>query len=283
MLLHFDKFSNNLEKNIRLIIKTQIGVSFLMSFVSIILYICKVHFYLLGFEIGNVGRDLVGFYTHPNTAGIFAAISCIFSYILYNANKNNKKLSAFLAVNVLLQLTIIVLAHSNASILIIFSYAFLELCLFYWNKRREKKRNSTVCASWLTFFPSMEGIATKLANGRFKLWGHGFEIIKNHILLGVSPAGVTGYAKYYAGITGPSRSIDDGGLHNSYIQLFAAVGVLGGITALSLIVKNMIRSIKNDRENSKYIFLCVSILIYNMFESKLFFQASFVPIIFGFF
>lgn len=281
LLLHFSKFSTKLNRNIRLIKIEVIVFSFIVSLISIILYKFGFHMYWKIFELGNIGRDLVGIYTHPNVAGIVAAISIIFSLMLCVESKKNKKIYSFLAVNIILQLLIIFLAHSNASIIIICTYIGFEVIFYYIKKYKEK----TVTLNNFIFAPSVMIIVEKLANGRLKLWKIGIDLIKNNLWLGVSPAAVKDCAIKFGNITKKSTlyAIERGGFHNSFIQLFAGVGIFGGMTAIIIILKNIVQGLKNSLVNSKYISLCLAILVYCLFESSLFFISAFLPIIFWIF
>lgn len=137
ILLHFHKFSNKFDDNVKLIKLEVIGFSFIMSLISLVLYWTNFHTYLCGFEIGYIGENLVGIYTHPNTAGAIAAFSIIFSIMLYKKYKDHEKLRFFLPFNIFIQTLIIFLAHSNAPKVLIASYLFLELIFSYLKKRKK--------------------------------------------------------------------------------------------------------------------------------------------------
>lgn len=276
ILLHFHKFSNKFDENMKLIKLEVIGFSFIMSLISLILYWFGFHTYVCGFELGHIGKDLVGIYTHPNAAGIIAAFSIIFSIMLYKNYKENNKIRFFLVFNVCVQTLIIFLAHSNAPKVLIVLYLFLELIFAYMRKNR-KRRTSL---NSFVVFPNLYPIFEKLANGRFKLWEVCFKIIKDNFWFGVSPAGVSDAAKHYSNAIGSSYALQKGGFHNSYLQLFASVGFLGVVSSLALICTKLFNAIKYNLENSKYISICISILVYCLFESSLFFISAFVPIMF---
>lgn len=277
VLLNFNLYSKKTQKNINLIYWAVILFSFIFGTISLFAYLFRAHGYLLTFEIGNIGRDLVGVYTHPNIAGIVAAFSIIFAYVFLQKRHLMNDIKLFLVINVVIQTLIILLAHSNASIVFI-------LVFFVFNfifKQFKNKRGITLNS--FAFAPLLTEILSKLANGRFELWYLGYLIIKNHIWFGVSPSGVTPYAKYYAGINGSSYAIEKGGLHNSYIQLFSGVGVVGGLCMLSVILKKLMIGFKNVYKNRISLAICLAILVYGIFESTIFFQAQLLPTIFWIF
>ena len=271
ILLNFNIFSTKISDNIKYIINSLIIYSFIISFFSIIIYVIS---FLFGSPYGMMGSDFTGLYIHPNTAGFIVAISLIFSYIYIR----NYRINYLIIINILIQTIILFFSHSNASIIMVITFFIFEF-LFYLYKK--KKNFYSINILFLANVNIVE-IIESLANGRFELWKLGVEIIKNHFYLGVSPAAVPDYAKYYGNISGPS-TIDNGGLHNSYIQLIASVGAVGGLLGLLIIIKRLLVAFNYNLRKHLYLSMCLSILLYCFFESKLFFQASFLPTIFWIF
>lgn len=187
------------------------------------LYFLNIDTRISGYFIGRTHNDFVGIYIHPNTAGLVAALSFIIS-LLSKDIMNNK----FLTVNKIIQIIIMILAHSNASLLIsimfvILKYSYLTKC------NKHNNLNSYI------FIPS---IFEFFANGRFELWYIGLLVIFNNPILGVSPANTINAGIKYGQITGYS-AINNGGFHNSFIELFAAVGLIGGILIIYYIFKKI--------------------------------------------
>ncbi len=272
VLLHYNQYSTKIDKNLITIFNSIIFVSFLTSIISLIICIGNDTYYLFGYKLGLAGDDLTGIYVHPNTAGFVAFISIVFSVFLYRDSSNRKKY--FLFANGIIQTLVLYYSHSNAPILAVFVFLILYLLHYFFNYKKIR----LFSINPIILF-SFTDIIQKFANGRFEIWSYGFEIIKNHFFLGVSPAKVGEYAKYYGNIDGYS-TIDRGGLHNSYIQLFAGTGFFCFLSMFILITKNIYTAFKNFDKYYIYIFFVFSVLIYSFFESKLFFQASLIPSVF---
>lgn len=278
VLLHYNDWTDKLETNIELIKKVFILFSSVASLISLVLYLINFHAYFSKFEVGYLGDDLIGIYINPNTGGVIAAISIVFSYF-YFVKMKSKNGKIILMMNMLLQLSIILYAHSNASLILVVSFFIFQ---YLFNLMKRKKSQNLNCIMLETFFVAdIIEIVNKLANGRLNLWIIALMIIRDHFFFGVSPVAVSSniesYSKLYE-LHVPSQN--NGGMHNSYFQLFTSVGVLGGICGISIIVRNLCRGIRNEVVDSKYISFCLSVLIYCFFESTLFFQPLCLPMIF---
>lgn len=275
VLMNIKKYDENYCITIKKIVTTVVVFSFIVSAISLILYMFDINFVLLSYKIGKAGDDLTGIYIHPNTAGFVAGISVIFS--ISNLIYCNKY-KYFNIVNIIIQFLIILLAHSNAPLILFFVYIVLFL-LNKVNKKSKKYKNYgiTVPFYYLFSLSSINSLIEFLANGRFKLWYAGYLVIKNNLLFGVGPANTSSAGRYYANITGYS-AIDNGGFHNSYIEVMASVGILGCSVIFYIIIKRL--KVLSEKPNKDFFIIAIAIMFYSIFESKLFFQASLLPTIF---
>lgn len=275
VLMNIKKYDENYCETIKKIVNVVIIFSFIVSAISLLLYMFNINFALSSYKIGKAGNDLTGIYIHPNTAGFVAGISIIFSI---SNIMHQKKYKIFNIINIIMQLLIIILAHSNAPLMLIIIY----IILLSFNKFNRKSKNINIYSVTLPFnylfsFYSFSNIIEFLANGRFKLWYAGYLVIKNNLLFGVGPANTSSAGRYYANITGYS-AIDNGGFHNSYIEVMAGVGILGFSVIFYIIIKKL--KILREKSNKEFFMIAIAIMFYSMFESKLFFQASLLPTIF---
>ncbi len=124
-----------------------------------------------------------------------------------------------------------------------------------------------------------------ISNNRFDIWKGYIGILKEHKLIGLSPANQMEFVKdkypdSYIGTTGYET-------HNGYLTVFVSVGIIGSIIMAVFLVclaKDFIKVyLKHHKINENYIFvstLIISILINAFFFTELFFVNNITTVLF---
>ena len=125
-------------KNIMVFNRIIIIMTFILSSVSLIIYLLAINKeigdYVIGMSAG--GTMLNGVYTGPNTAGPLAALSIIATLMNMELRHDNKK-NKFLYINIIIQYIFICMTNSRATLysLLIFSFFY---AIFYFNGLRNR-------------------------------------------------------------------------------------------------------------------------------------------------
>ncbi len=129
-----------------------------------------------------------------------------------------------------------------------------------------------------------EDISSKddISNGRLKMWGEGFEVLKRNSLIGVGPRSY----HLIASEINSNMKIAEKSIHNSYMELLMGNGVIGFILMLilfALCAKDAIKlRFKSDRSVFKVgvlMLIVLSALAGGMFISSLFYYLSGISVV----
>lgn len=122
------------------------------------------------------------------------------------------------------------------------------------------------------------------SNGRFQRWSDGFKVFLKSPIYGVSPRGIASFAKEYCPDTYIAKY--NYNIHNAYIEILAAAGVLGAAFMLLFLFKFALFVLKNvfSKKVTPGFLVCSSIALLLAFAaflaSDLFFNLTFGGIIF---
>lgn len=277
-----NKTKNQLDKEINLISNIYIIFTFIFSFLSALVYISG-----LDFSIGNTTYGLnQGLYIYKNTLSISAAISLVLSLYCYNkTNKNSYKY--FLFFNIALQLFNVIYSGGRSAFLLLLAIPFVFIFLYVKNNIYRCSIIIIPALLCIYLFGKFHDKLYNFLSARNELWYSAYLLFKDNLFTGVGNSALVN--KVYSmrpDVVLPG--IEAGGLHNIYIQIITANGVLSliiFISIVSIIIYTLTKNIdkldgKNKVQNSILLILIFGILFVNLFESNLIYISSFISVIF---
>ena len=122
-----------------------------------------------------------------------------------------------------------------------------------------------------------------LNNNRFEIWREGIETFKQSIIIGCGPRNISFAVNKY--IKNPRSEIQDGGLHNMYLELLVACGILGFLSFSVLLLSKAIPVLRilfggyfySRQTMMVFVLLSASVVSFlgmNMTESAMLFSTS---------
>ncbi|MEG1474721.1 MAG: O-antigen ligase family protein [Longicatena sp.] len=287
--------------------------TFLATTISLILF-------LLNIVVTNYIERYCGIYQNPNFSSIIAALSAGISIILFYMTDSRKK-KYFLILNLVLQIIFMRISMSRAGSITIFAFILVFATTYsalYYKKFLFVFRNIILSIFAFVLINNFLAIkvyqlrdilnfegsvsekdaverskenASQSNNYRYMLLTSGVKAAKDNPIIGCGlddlPRQVSSKS------TETLDGVKGGGVHNSYLQLFVANGLLGFITFASLqvlIIWNLLKRKKyilklTDKKEivriSGFIALYISLLLYGMFEAQLVLNNSIVTNMFA--
>ncbi|GIM28709.1 hypothetical protein CPJCM30710_13750 [Clostridium polyendosporum] len=286
-----EKNRDKVKTEIADICKVFILITFILSSVSLILFIRKSYITFHGNPYGYLYEGaFIGLYTNENTFGIACAISIIMSLIVIALEKDikvNRMLPYF--INVGLQLLVLTKSGGRSAKLGI--VVFLVFIVFIYVKN--------IYFRLVYILTGLGGLGIivnnlykankieKVLSGRYELWTTATGVIKHNILFGVGNYNLVNAVKQYS--KSELSGIEGGGLHNIFLQIFTANGLFAVISWMIFLLTFFIFIIiRTDRILNKkervlsivIISMLLAIVSINIFEASIAYIVSFISLIF---
>jgi hypothetical protein len=237
---------------------------------------------------GYIDQTNRGLFQNENGMGIISALSILITILLFNLTKNNKKIMALGVINILMQVYIVFISKATSGQLSLF--VFLGIFIFFMVKNKYFKIiYSIIGIGGIVFFLN-KIIESKryitMLNGRYDLWVNAIDVSKRNLILGVSSSKFVEVMKANSKVD--LWGIETGGIHNIFIQVLTANGMISLIILIVFILlcfyvsvnylKN--REINKDTILNTSIFSFVAAIIFiNCFESNLIYIVSFISLL----
>lgn len=277
-----DKSKELLNNELNIISNLFIGFTFVFSTASTIMYIFKISFVLFDTTYGLNQ----GLYVYKNTLAISAAISFVLSFYCY-LKSCNKLFKCFYIINAVIQIFNVIYSGGRSAILLLLAIPFVFIFLYIKNNIFRLAIIIVPTITCIGLFAKFHERLYDFLSSRNELWYSAYLLFKNNLLTGVGNSNLV--EKVYSmrpGVVLPG--IEAGGLHNIYLQIITANGLISFIIFISLIIMTICTLTKKiDSMNKKdklingiLLTLIFGILFVNLFESNLVYIASFISIIF---
>lgn len=283
------------KNDINKIFKFLVGIISPIVIISLLTYYFRISFTINNNLYGRIEeydtstKTLLGVTVNINTLGILCVFLIIAAFHLIASEKLNTTKKVYLYSMIFVGGVTLIHTQARGAFVFLASYAFIMIILSV------KKRINKIVVVLLgivipllllvKLIPNMD--IEKFSTGRTLLWKVAIDVIKNNPLFGV---GTTAYVDVVKGTSNlVLNGIEAGGLHNIYIQIATANGIIALITFVIFILLsllkfirniNLVDSPKNYVVNKSLFSLIVSILILNLFESSLMYIMSFIAMIF---
>ncbi|MDD6795256.1 MAG: O-antigen ligase family protein [Clostridiaceae bacterium] len=280
--INTNKDTGKLKKELKVISNAMIIFTFIMSLISTIMYYGNITFTLNEVIYG----DNQGLYIYKNSLAIASSISILISVYLITEYKKSKY-KIFYLLNIFLQLFPLFYSNGRSAVYLYIAVPFVLIFMRYKNK---------YFRGAMIVIPAMLGIGGfavfheklyTVLSARNELWYSAWLSVKNNLFSGVGNSELveTVYSMR-PGVVLPG--IEDGGLHNIYLQIVTANGIIALILFLIVlyaIFVFLVKSVDKSYGNNKKVGLVllsmlVGILFVNLFESNLIYIVSFISIIF---
>ncbi|MDD5794836.1 MAG: O-antigen ligase family protein [Clostridiales bacterium] len=277
-----DKSKELLNNELNIISNLFIGFTFVFSTASTIMYIFKISFVLFDTTYGLNQ----GLYVYKNTLAISAAISFVLSFYCY-LKSCNKLFKCFYIINAVIQIFNVIYSGGRSAILLLLAIPFVFIFLYIKNNIFRLAIIIVPTITCIGLFAKFHERLYDFLSSRNELWYSAYLLFKNNLLTGVGNSNLV--ERVYSmrlGVVLPG--IEAGGLHNIYLQIITANGLISFIIFISLIIMTICTLTKKiDSMNKKdklingiLLTLIFGILFVNLFESNLVYIASFISIIF---
>lgn len=277
-----EKSKNNLTKNLNVLSNFFIMFTFVFSAISTAMYIASITF-----TLGDTTYGLnQGLYVYKNTLAIAAAISFVLSFYCY-IKSTNKTIKIFYIINAILQIFNVFYSGGRSALLLLLAIPFVFVFLYIKNNIFRLAIIIVPTITCIGLFAKFHERLYDFLSSRNELWYSAYLLFKNNLLTGVGNSNLV--ERVYSmrpGVVLPG--IEAGGLHNIYLQIITANGLISFIIFISLIIMTICTLTKKiDFMNKKdklingiLLTLIFGILFVNLFESNLVYIASFISIIF---
>ena len=233
----------------------------------------------------GINKVLTGITININTLGVLCTILIVFSIHLLISKRNTEIKKGLLLFSILIGVVTLLYTEARGAMLALGVYLF-SLFLF----SIKNKLNSimllmiTVIVSFIFIdkLISIKGIEA-LSSGRSLLWITGINVIMRNPVWGVGTTAFVEVVKNSTSMYLPG--IDQGGLHNIYIQIATANGCIALILFLIFILSIICIGIKRVKHSNSLIeisllSIIISFLSLNLVESGLIYIMSFIALIF---
>jgi len=229
--------------------------------------------------------DTSGVFDNKNALGIAAAIAIVMCIYLNYIEKNNK-LKVFWFGNIILQTITMIESEGRSAYLIVIAVVYTFI--FIYNKNKYI-RTTIVALPILVCTAVLESgkiNLERLTTERNNIWDSAIVVIKGHLFTGVGNSNLFEAVKNARiGWYVPMR---DGGVHNIYVQIGTANGIIALLLfliflgmILMFIVQHLDKLQRKEKlQMTTLTSIIVGILAVNLFESTLVYMVSFMSLIF---
>lgn len=288
-------------KELSLLCKTYIIISFVISFITAIMYLFKMDVTLLGEQYGMTPYGAyTGIYNGSNTEGLVASLSIALTLLFLNLKLWNKKTILFYLSNIGVQLVVLAMSKGRSAMLGLLIYIVVYVFMLI-----KSRKNRIAYITYLTLGGAAGALALSkwggyLVNkseglgffgGRLSLWSQGVKVVKQNLLYGVGINNLVEEVKKVA--TVPLPGIEGGGMHNIYVHTAVSNGVIALILILlffcfiTFIMYKWIVNYKINNIEKKIVAsifaLTISIYVINTVESNMLYVANFVATVYWIF
>ncbi|WP_300383398.1 O-antigen ligase family protein [Clostridium sp.] len=284
--INTDKNLNTLKKELNLFCYIYIGITLLLSIVSLAIIFSREKIWIS--ETLN-GEYLVHSFTsaflNENSLGISSVISFMISIYItsYIKNKNTVKKAYKIIIffNIILQSTTLILSNSRSVYLAILAFSLILILIYSKNILFKIIIISFSILSSVILFITKSSSINSFLTGRDTLWKASLNIVKSSPIFGL-------------GSTALTNSLDElnlltlGRVHNIYLEIAATNGLITLFLFILILISTYLfilnkLNILPSKDRFNYGILCsstISILFINLVESNLFYIMSFISIIF---
>ncbi|WP_143316596.1 O-antigen ligase family protein [Clostridium sp. HBUAS56017] len=287
--INLDKTEKQLQKELNIFSHFISIFTFIFSIASNILFFSGISFTINEVIYGSGdGKGFQGLYIYKNALAIASGIGLVVTYFLLLKNRNsNLKLKTFYVINIVSQLLPFIYSEGRSAYFLIIAIPFVLVFMRIKNKYFRRALIILPVILGIVSFAIFHEKLYDLLSARNELWYSAWLVIKNNPIFGVGNAALvdTVYAAR-PGVVLPG--IESGGLHNIFLQILTANGLIALIVFLSIIlfsfsylIKILDRSYGNMKKIDFTIFsLLVGLVFVNLFESNLIYIVSFISFIF---
>lgn len=282
-----EKTPKELTKELNIISTFIVVFTFIFSVLYIILLASNTTFVLNDTTYG-IGKDLGGLYVYNNALSIAAGISFLLSMLLLIINKNSPiKIKLFYRVNIIIQIFSLVFSQGRSAYFLLLAIPFVYFYTWIKNKFVRYALVIVPTIGAISIFALWHDKLYSFLSSRNELWYSAWLVIKQNFLFGVGNESlVSKVQEARPDVVLPG--IEAGGLHNIFLQMTTANGILTLILFIFILFFTLSYLIKQvDKSYGFYkkidlilLSLIVGILFINLFESNLIYIVSYISIIF---
>jgi len=214
-------------------------------------------------EYGSFYYSNLSWFFHPSYLAMYFsfAISILAYFLLEDTKGKNRYKAALYVFLVFYFLVFIILLSSKAAILGVITTALFWISILIFKKRRWKTALGTLLITILSFYAGLkifpfateriaqakesfqsniakaEDLAKKSTSDRISIWKASSEIIRKHMLYGVGTGDVKDELLKEYKIENVTEGFQKKlNAHNQYVQTFVALGIIGFLLLLGMLV-----------------------------------------------
>ena len=255
---------------------------FIASLISLIMRFSGKTIEIGGVIFGNTR----GVFENENALSIAAALAIVMCIYL-NSISRSHRLKMFWAANIILQTITMIGSHGRSAYLIVIAVVYTFI--FVYNKNKYIRIVLLLVPIIITgaFFELDKNNIRDFTSGRSSLWTSASIVIEDNPLTGVGKSGLVEAVKG-ARVTDDLPGLETGGLHNIYVQIGTANGMISLLLFLAFIgmilmfiIQHLDKLLRKEKlQMTTLTSLIVGILAVNLFESALIYVVSFISMIF---
>ncbi len=288
--VNLEKSPKTLKKELSIISYSISIFTFIFSFISNVLLILKKSFVINNILYGydTVKKLYPGLYIYKNALAIASGIGILVTvYLLFENNNASIKLKTFFRFNILIQSISLLFSKGRSAYFLVIAIPFVLIFMWLKNKWIRKAMIIIPSIACIAGFAAFHERLYNFLSARNELWYSAWLLIKQNFFFGVgNDSLVENVYSMRPNVILPG--IEDGGLHNIFLQILTANGFIVLILfisilyfAFSFIVKKVDFSYAKERRLDLVLLsLVVGIVFVNLFESNLIYIVSFISIIF---
>lgn len=288
--VNLEKSTKTLKKELSIISYSISIFTFIFSFISNVLLILKKSFVINNILYGydTVKKLYPGLYIYKNALAIASGIGILVTvYLLFENNNASIKLKTFFRFNILIQSISLLFSKGRSAYFLVIAIPFVLIFMWLKNKWIRKAMIIIPSIACIAGFSAFHERLYNFLSARNELWYSAWLLIKQNFFFGVgNDSLVENVYSMRPNVILPG--IEDGGLHNIFLQILTANGFIVLILfisilyfAFSFIVKKVDFSYAKERRLDLVLLsLVVGIVFVNLFESNLIYIVSFISIIF---
>lgn len=288
-------------KELSTLCKTYIIISFIASFITLVMYALDINFVFMKERYGMTPYGAyTGVYTGSNTEALVACLSIIITLLILKLKVTNKIGVIFYLFNIGIQLIVLNMSKGRGAMVGLLAYAIVYLFVLIKSQRHRFTYviylmlggglGAFILSRWGGYLVNKsEGLG--FFGGRLSLWSQGLKVVKSNFFYGVGVSNVVEEVKKVA--TKPLPGIEGGAMHNIYIQTAVSNGGIALLIILAFFIwisivmyKTLVKYKVNNVEKkilASIFALTIAIYVINFVEANMLYVANFVATVYWIF
>lgn len=280
------KLKNSLKKELTIISYLFVCLTFILSSISINMILSVRKIWITNSYTGKaITYGFDSLFANPNSLGIASALSLVIGLYLF-LNTKSRTLKIFNVINFLVQIQTLILSTCRSAYLVILALLFVYMYVYIKNNYIRFGIIFITLSSFAIIVTVYLSKLDLILSGREAYWRAAFTLIKNKPLFGVGNSNLIPMIKAFK----PSfaEALDLGGLHNIYIEIATANGLVALLLIILFIILVfffLVKKLDNcaPTEKLKYttlLGLFIGISLINLLESNLIYGVTFINLLF---